>query len=456
MEAGRSSDTQHGPEGAPGKHKEDKKTRSSPLQQRQPVKTGESRKTGGGARGEAGKGASGANKGPGGRQVNGAPSSTPSPKDAKTQPQAKNGSGEGAPSFKPPPTNSKDGTARRKLEVGGSGKVEAKNSKLTGSQPLEDLLPSPESSFGGTGETPPAKKSRSVESEDSGDHDSDCSTSSIHNTQSEDRKNKNVDLNTILAAIPSRQELEGMLNKRLEGHAQRLELLLKGETERIHQEIVNLSTRIGGIEKEVSKLQEKFSSMEVKMGPMQSTIASLALQVLDLENRSRRSNIRIRGVPESIKQADLANTVTSIFNFYLNRAEEEYIEFDRLHRVPGRRSQGDRPRDILVKLHYHTTKEDIMQKARDKGPTTVEGAEVILLQDLAKKLLEMRRVVKPLLKLITSKQADYRWLFPFGVNIRFRGKFFALRLHSQLREVFSFLEAAPIEIPNWMDILTNA
>lgn len=210
------------------------------------------------------------------------------------------------------------------------------------------------------------------------------------------------------------------------------------------------------METELSDLKENVLSLDNRVGTNEKNVSMLAMQLVDLENRNRRDNIRVRGVPETVKSADLLPMVTSIFNVYLKRDPGEYIEIDRLHRAPGRRQgNGERPRDIIVKMHYSATKEDIMRQARERGPQMIEGAEVLLLQDLSKKTLEMRRIVKPLLSLITSKGANYRWTFPFGLSVQRGGRLFVLKTYSQLGELFKFLDTTPIEIPDWLQILTS-
>lgn len=52
---------------------------------------------------------------------------------------------------------------------------------------------------------------------------------------------------------------------------------------------------------------------------MSDQITQLLLLLDDLENRNRRHNIRISGLPEAIPQTGLKSTATAIFNQYLER-----------------------------------------------------------------------------------------------------------------------------------------
>lgn len=100
-----------------------------------------------------------------------------------------------------------------------------------------------------------------------------------------------------------------------------------------------------------------------------------AFQVMDLENRGRRNNIRLRGIPESVSPTNLKPTVELVLNSYLNRRSEDAIELDRVHRVAGGRSSKlGQPRDVLCRVHFFATKEAIMRAAWEKGPYQLEGA----------------------------------------------------------------------------------
>lgn len=68
----------------------------------------------------------------------------------------------------------------------------------------------------------------------------------------------------------------------------------------------------------------------------------------DLDNRGRRNNIRIRGVPEMVNAEQIRPALSSIFNGLLERPNESPIEFDRALRP--RTPDNAPPRDIICCL----------------------------------------------------------------------------------------------------------
>ena len=88
-------------------------------------------------------------------------------------------------------------------------------------------------------------------------------------------------------------------------------------------------------------------------------------KLVDLEDRSRRNNLRIDGVKESKGETweQCEQKVKAIFNGQL-RIEEE-IEIDRAHRIeknPGR--NDDRPSTIVLRCTRYKQKEKIRKLAK--------------------------------------------------------------------------------------------
>lgn len=246
------------------------------------------------------------------------------------------------------------------------------------------------------------------------------------------------------------------MNSKLDAQSKRLEEYVGQELKGIRDEMAKLAKRMKSLESELRESQGKIEAACNSIQGLKGSLIELSLQVVDLENRNRRDNIRIRGLPDSVSQDDLIPTVTKIFNQYLNRAEDEPIKMDRVHRVPPHRSsQGVRQRDVLCRIHHYPLKEEIMKAAWAKGSTTWQGSQVILLQDLSGKTLGMRRIVRPILDIARQKGADYRWGFPFHLTFRLDGRSFTLRTYDQLPDVFKFLGSPPVQVEDWYSLLVN-
>lgn len=260
-------------------------------------------------------------------------------------------------------------------------------------------------------------------------------------------------MQNLMKALPTRIEMECQLSQKLEGHAARLERMMKQELQSLQESLSIISQKINTLEQEFNTIKENVSSVEEASTTQKSQLRGLAIQVMDLENRHRRNNIRFRGIPDSVGTGDLKSTIITICNFYLNHAPHDSIEIDRVHRVPGPRGAArDQPRDVIARIHFFSTKESIMRAAWDKGPFVLEGKNIILLQDLSSKTLKMRRALRPLLDAANQQGASYRWGFPFSVTFRHNGRHVYLRSKDQLPAVFDLLGVRPFPMPDWLEM----
>lgn len=227
----------------------------------------------------------------------------------------------------------------------------------------------------------------------------------------------------------------------------------------LHVELNALRQQVTANEEAVSVLTTAQDDHEARITALESSSAThlrrirhQQLRIEDSENRSRRNNIRLQGIPEATSGAELKPTVITILNKALGREATSPIELDRVHRVGGPGGARDgRPRDVLCRVHYYTLKEEIMRKAWNLGPVDFFGAPIHLYPDLSRNTLYMRRVVRPLLDLIRQAGATYTWGHPFSIKVTRGGNRFTLSDPDQLPDFFLFIEQDPVEVLNWLD-----
>lgn len=264
-------------------------------------------------------------------------------------------------------------------------------------------------------------------------------------------------LRAFFQAIPTYQDMEELFNKKLEDQAVKLGQLVKEQMIPIQEALLSLTQKMDVLEQQGVQAQKQIAELRETTKIHQCNLMDVQLQLLDLENRGRRRNIRIRGLPENITQEALKDQITAIFNHYLGRAATDVIVIDRLHRVMNRKpNAGNRPRDVLCRLHYSADKEAIMRETWDKGPFLLNGTQIMLLHDLAGKTLAMRKILKPATDLAKQKGASYRWGHPMSLVVKFRGNMFVLRDPEQLGDFFKFLDAQPVNVEDWTQILMRS
>uniref|UniRef100_A0A8C5QH07 Uncharacterized protein n=1 Tax=Leptobrachium leishanense TaxID=445787 RepID=A0A8C5QH07_9ANUR len=251
------------------------------------------------------------------------------------------------------------------------------------------------------------------------------------------------DLHTLLRSLPTREDLATSTAG--------LQTSLLAEIRGLRDDLNGLQDRIAQVEVSQARQQKISATHDTALATQHDAVQALARHVEDLENRGRRNN-RVRGLPESENSpADLRHALSRLFNELLDRDPLTDIEFERCHRAL--RPRGPPPRDVICCLLRHMVKEDIMAAARGSRSIVFADASVSLFQDLSPATLQSRRLLKPLTAALQTRNLQYKWLFPFGIQVRSRNGPIALRTGSELP---AFLEALSLPLdtlPKWPDLV---
>ncbi|OCT78055.1 hypothetical protein XELAEV_18029152mg [Xenopus laevis] len=170
----------------------------------------------------------------------------------------------------------------------------------------------------------------------------------------------------------------------------------------------------------------------------------------DLENRSRRCNIRIRGIPENMPSEELRDLAVKLFSEVLDDSGTPQIPIERIHRVGIQR--GNFPRDVLCCLAQFEIKEQILQKARNIDGIHYENNILHLYQDLVSTITQ-RRLLRPLTLALREGNISYKWGFPFALLALKNDKTFALRYPMEISNFCQQLDILIPEISEWRNYI---
>ncbi|CAH2222452.1 Hypothetical predicted protein [Pelobates cultripes] len=109
--------------------------------------------------------------------------------------------------------------------------------------------------------------------------------------------------------------------------------------------------RIQALETQALESQHQATAADTALTRQGNMLLALRRQVEDLDNRSRRSNIRVRGVPEGEGPENVEELLTALFLQILRTDAPPNIRFERAHRALRPRIRDGDPRDIICCLH---------------------------------------------------------------------------------------------------------
>ncbi len=136
----------------------------------------------------------------------------------------------------------------------------------------------------------------------------------------------------------------------------RSELLseLRSAVSTLQTTLSSQAQKIGDIETALTDSDGRLTAVEKLCNTLQAENTDLKLKLDDLENRSRRQNVRVIGIPEGLEGQNPVTFMSSMFTeLFGEGAFERPPEIDRAHRVGQKSQRNAFPRHMLVRLHLH-------------------------------------------------------------------------------------------------------
>uniref|UniRef100_A0A8C5M2A8 Uncharacterized protein n=1 Tax=Leptobrachium leishanense TaxID=445787 RepID=A0A8C5M2A8_9ANUR len=199
-------------------------------------------------------------------------------------------------------------------------------------------------------------------------------------------------------------------------------------TANLHQEIRDLGERADALETKTDELCLAHNDLVDAYKELKSTHESLLLKVTDLEDRSRRNNIRVRGIPETIKPGDLTAYMRTLMRTLLPGKLDTELQLDRIHRIPKPRHLDQTvPRDVLMRVHFFRIKESLLSAMRTATTLPPPYADLLFFPDLSATTMSKRKEFLPVTKILRNHQIQYRWGFPLKLLVTRDGELTVLR-----------------------------
>ncbi|KAJ4934989.1 hypothetical protein JOQ06_007768 [Pogonophryne albipinna] len=137
--------------------------------------------------------------------------------------------------------------------------------------------------------------------------------------------------------------------------------------------------RIGSLEDNSNEVDRRLQHLENACSTLQQDNVLLKTKLADLEGRSRRQNIRIIGLPESL--------------------------------------EGDKPRPVIVRLHRFQVKDLLIREARRRGELFYKEHKIRLYEDYSSDVLKERAEYKSSMAELYKRGYRPALLYPAKLRI---------------------------------------
>nr|XP_033818168.1 dipeptidyl peptidase 2 [Geotrypetes seraphini] len=200
--------------------------------------------------------------------------------------------------------------------------------------------------------------------------------------------------------------------------------LISSQLTKLESLLEDNSTRVTELETRVSAVEDGATAMESTVASLTKQLHSCQDKLEDLENRSRRGNLRFIGLPETISDTALLSVVESWLASELPMPSSlGPARFERVHRVGPKGGSDQRPRVIIGKLHNYRHKVELLRAYRARRePLTYETLPVRIGQDYSAALTDRRKVFHPLCAKLVEQKRRFMFLYPAVLKIHQNGK----------------------------------
>uniref|UniRef100_A0A3P9IAA9 L1 transposable element RRM domain-containing protein n=1 Tax=Oryzias latipes TaxID=8090 RepID=A0A3P9IAA9_ORYLA len=168
------------------------------------------------------------------------------------------------------------------------------------------------------------------------------------------------------------------------------------------------------MERALSDASDKIIAVEKAHQTLQKDYHRLHEKYLDLENRNRRQNLRVVGIKEETEGGNPSRFIAEFFSDVLGEENfESPVVIDRAHRTLAPKPRaGERPRTMIVRLHYFTDREKILQLSRNKGRLSYKGSPVHIFPDMSPEVSKLRASFNPVKVKLRNAGIPYSLFYP--------------------------------------------
>ncbi|KAJ1114902.1 hypothetical protein NDU88_003132 [Pleurodeles waltl] len=193
-------------------------------------------------------------------------------------------------------------------------------------------------------------------------------------------KEQSITMERILQEITA-------VSRRIEGMDASISSLTL-ETKYMRSDIAGFQTRVTGLEHRMDSLETQGTTYRDR----DQDLLYLRSKLTDLEDRSRRDNICLLGIPEHEEGTDMQTFLGSVLPKLTSLDFDPPLEFQRAHRVGPKHSDTSlRPRTIIACLLRHNHNRQILQTAHKHGPFRIGQHDIRITADYSKDTNERRK-----------------------------------------------------------------
>lgn len=212
-----------------------------------------------------------------------------------------------------------------------------------------------------------------------------------------------TNMETIVEAVLEKQRgyLETRFNK--------LQQMGEGTEEKlraIQTDLLALSESIGTVNVEMGKIRLNVENNSERLVSQEAVLETMKLKLADMEDRIRRCNVRITGLPEGLKGSNAVQFLTNSLPKWFSTLGNLQGEIMHAHRVYSDNKKKTGPRTLIFNVLRYTTRQQILRAAK-KTPLIMDGRRTRFSPDYSSHTVKRRQAFSPAMNTVRARGVEF-------------------------------------------------
>ncbi len=157
---------------------------------------------------------------------------------------------------------------------------------------------------------------------------------------------------------------------------------------------------------------------------LRNQLEQLTEKIMDIEDRSRRNNVQLVGLPEGAEGSDAAGFLRVNLSKWIPSLKGHDIEIDWAHRVHDGSKNSDRPRTLIFRVLRWHDRSEILKGARQAYPVkcTQDNVTLLFFPNFSPATTTRRKSFNPVLKKMSTLGLQPFLTYLAVIKLRHKGE----------------------------------
>uniref|UniRef100_H3AL51 L1 transposable element RRM domain-containing protein n=1 Tax=Latimeria chalumnae TaxID=7897 RepID=H3AL51_LATCH len=184
-----------------------------------------------------------------------------------------------------------------------------------------------------------------------------------------------------------------------------------------------LGARIVEAENRISKIEDDETGVKKKVKKMEQQLSTALDRIEDLENRSRRNNLRILGFLEGAEEGNPVKFLQGALPDLLDLDAGQSLEIEWAHQTLGPRPVPEQhPRAFIVKFLRYPTRDLLLRAAKNLSQLKWRDHRIFIFSDWSRELQLKRQQFWEIRRMLREKNIKYGLFYPAILKITHNGE----------------------------------